>query len=194
MVFEPHRYLYAGRVEAAGPVREERQLDDEGRPRRVYVFPVRLAGAGVQPVPRVEDLGRIRRQRGRLLGGLDDDELRRRAASAGSERPGRREALTTQYERNEAVAALAKRLASGRCDLCGGPAPFSTVEGPYLECPHIVHLAKGGPDTIGNTVALCPNCHRKMHALDLEVDRRKLLDRVQRRDCHQEPAEAFLLR
>ncbi|WP_223111555.1 HNH endonuclease [Billgrantia pellis] len=31
-------------------------------------------------------------------------------------------------------------------------------------------LAKGGEDTIENTVALCPNCHRKMHALGLEAD------------------------
>lgn len=24
-------------------------------------------------------------------------------------------------------------------------------------------MSEGGSDTIGNTVALCPNCHRKLH-------------------------------
>ncbi|WP_429628901.1 HNH endonuclease [Tunturiibacter psychrotolerans] len=44
---------------------------------------------------------------------------------------------------------------------------------PYLECHHIVWLARGGDDTIENTVAMCPNCHRRMHVLD---DRRKLTE------------------
>jgi len=26
-----------------------------------------------------------------------------------------------------------------------------------------VRLADGGPDTPGNTVAVCPNCHRHLH-------------------------------
>jgi 5-methylcytosine-specific restriction protein A len=41
-----------------------------------------------------------------------------------------------------------------------------------------VHLSKEGSDTIENGVALCPNCHRKMHALDLPTDRKKLLMRI----------------
>jgi 5-methylcytosine-specific restriction protein A len=28
---------------------------------------------------------------------------------------------------------------------------------------HIVPLAEGGPDDLGNTAALCPNCHRAVH-------------------------------
>ncbi|MEW8959821.1 HNH endonuclease [Neomoorella humiferrea] len=31
-----------------------------------------------------------------------------------------------------------------------------------------------GEDTINNTVALCPNCHRRMHVLDLAADRERL--------------------
>ncbi|MFV5483444.1 HNH endonuclease [Acinetobacter towneri] len=49
---------------------------------------------------------------------------------------------------------------------------------PYLETHHIVWLARGGEDTISNTVALCPNCHKRMHLLDLEEDKVKLLSRV----------------
>lgn len=50
-------------------------------------------------------------------------------------------------------------------------APFQNKDGePYLETHHIICLSHGGPDTIDNTVALCPNCHRKMHVLNLEED------------------------
>ncbi|HFQ5179900.1 TPA: HNH endonuclease [Vibrio vulnificus] len=45
--------------------------------------------------------------------------------------------------------------------------PFKNAKGePYLETHHIVWLAKGGDDTAENTVALCPNCHKKMHIVD----------------------------
>lgn len=49
---------------------------------------------------------------------------------------------------------------------------------PYLETHHIVWLARGGEDTIFNTVALCPNCHKRMHILDLEADKTKLLSKI----------------
>ncbi|MBC8673865.1 HNH endonuclease [Aeromonas hydrophila] len=44
-------------------------------------------------------------------------------------------------------------------------APFNRVSDgtPYLEVHHIQPLANGGEDTIQNTMALCPNCHRKRH-------------------------------
>jgi hypothetical protein len=59
--------------------------------------------------------------------------------------------------------------------------PFRTKQGaPYLEAHHIEWLARGGADTLANTVALCPNCHRKMHALDREEDRRRLTGKVAR--------------
>lgn len=57
------------------------------------------------------------------------------------------------------------------CQLCGLPAPFTTHEGePFLEIHHIVPLADGGTDTPGNVVALCPNCHRRIHVLTLQTD------------------------
>jgi 5-methylcytosine-specific restriction enzyme A len=42
---------------------------------------------------------------------------------------------------------------------------------PYLETHHIVWLARGGEDASGNTVALCPNCHRRVHELEQAADR-----------------------
>ncbi len=36
----------------------------------------------------------------------------------------------------------------------------------------------GGDDSLDNTVALCPNCHRKMHVVNDENDKAKLEQRV----------------
>lgn len=86
---------------------------------------------------------------------------------------------TTTYSRDPFVSAYAKKRANGICQLCNLPAPFKDLNGePYLESHHIVWLSKGGKDTIENTVALCPNCHRKMHVLDLLDDRRTLEQKV----------------
>ena len=77
----------------------------------------------------------------------------------------------TEYQRSPFVAEEAKRRANGICELCQQPAPFQKRNGePYLEAHHIVWLAKGGADTVENTVALCPNCHKKMHSLNLQSD------------------------
>jgi 5-methylcytosine-specific restriction protein A len=44
----------------------------------------------------------------------------------------------------------------------------------FLHAHHIIWLNRNGPDTIDNCVALCPNCHAKMHILDLRDDIAKL--------------------
>jgi hypothetical protein len=105
---------------------------------------------------------------------LSTAELERRSALAtGSPAP-----LSTSasaYLCNPYVAELARRRAGGHCQLCGAPAPFRAKGGrPFLEVHHIHWLSRGGADTPQNTVALCPNCHRKMHVLDLELDRQRL--------------------
>ena len=69
------------------------------------------------------------------------------------------------------MAAVVKERAEGICQLCNKPAPFYNKKGePYLECHHIVWIARGGADVVYNAVALCPNCHRKMHSLDEPAD------------------------
>lgn len=75
---------------------------------------------------------------------------------------------TTAYVRNQYVSEFAKRRANGNCQLCGKPAPFVNHDGiPFLEAHHIIPLSEGGADSIDNIAALCPNCHRKMHVLEL---------------------------
>ena len=85
--------------------------------------------------------------------------------------PEKRESSMIQYKRDNYISELAKREAKGICQLCGKEAPFNTMDGkPYLESHHIVWLSEGGSDTIDNTVAVCPNCHRKLHYLNDKRD------------------------
>ena len=89
------------------------------------------------------------------------------------------EVSSVQYERNVFISQYAKRKANGICQLCGKPAPFLDNRGnPYLESHHIVWLSEGGTDTIYNVVALCPNCHKKMHILNLQSDVKKLKSKI----------------
>ncbi|WP_081891471.1 HNH endonuclease [Verrucomicrobium sp. BvORR106] len=82
----------------------------------------------------------------------------------GQLQPSRIEREVVQFSRDPWVHAYVLRRSAGHCERCGAPAPFLTPEGsPYLEVHHIVTLAEGGQDTINNTVALCPNCHRECH-------------------------------
>jgi 5-methylcytosine-specific restriction protein A len=48
----------------------------------------------------------------------------------------------------------------------------------------LIWLAQAGEDTIANTVALCSNCHRKMHVLNHKADKAKLTTRAASRAAH----------
>jgi 5-methylcytosine-specific restriction enzyme A len=180
-LFEVHKekeYTYVGRVTLDGDPFQDQQLDVNDQLRQVWVFPLRIAN----PIPPLtsetfqkEEEHRISRARK-----LADDLLALRAAAA-PRVPGERIVASRRYERNPYVSDFAKRRANGHCDLCGSPAPFADSSGePFLETHHVVWLGSGGVDAIENTVALCPNCHRKMHILDLDVDREHLLARAMR--------------
>jgi hypothetical protein len=105
---------------------------------------------------------------------LNDDDLLIKAKTSDKE-PIKREIFGTQYQRNPYVSGYAKRRSKGICELCNNPAPFFTMNNiPFLETHHIIPLSEGGYDEISNTVALCPNCHRKMHSLK-KVDEIKSL-------------------
>ena len=83
--------------------------------------------------------------------------------------------IVQEYRRDPYVKEYAKRIANGICQLCNQPAPFNNLSGePFLEVHHIVPLADGGRDSIDNVVALCPNCHRKVHILQPTEDIEKL--------------------
>jgi len=68
------------------------------------------------------------------------------------------------YKRDARVKAWVLKQSNGSCECCADLAPFISTSGdPYLEVHHVIRLADGGADTIQNTVALCPNCHRALH-------------------------------
>ncbi len=91
-----------------------------------------------------------------------------------------KQGTTKYYQRRAIVAEYAKRRANGMCQLCQENAPFvNSRRKPYLEAHHIVWLSRGGDDIPENTAALCPNCHRKMHILNLTPDRETILSRIQ---------------
>lgn len=95
-------------------------------------------------------------------------------------RPSRKiQVNTSVYERDPFVTLYAKKRANGVCQLCNEEAPFKNREGePYLEVHHIKWLSRGGDDSIKNTTALCPNCHRRMHALNLQQDIDYLMNKI----------------
>ena len=71
--------------------------------------------------------------------------------------------ITKYFVRNSKIKGWILDNAKGICEGCGQPAPFEMDGEPYLEVHHVKHLAQQGRDRKSNTVALCPNCHRRCH-------------------------------
>ena len=71
--------------------------------------------------------------------------------------------------------------AGGQCGGCGKPAPFtSKTRAPYLHGHHIDELSDGGADTPSSVIALCPNCHYRVHhGMDGEQYNQQLKTRVE---------------
>ena len=100
-----------------------------------------------------------------LLSKMTLDELEEKAKAVGNTHPPRSRTTVTTFSRNPHVAAYAHKRANGVCEECGKPAPFmKTKTGqPYLEVHHKKRLIDNGSDTEDNVIAVCPNCHRKLH-------------------------------
>ena len=169
-VFEEGKYVYISEVELAGKPFLDKQPDKNDTIRDVYIFPLKIKGANHPPLLKKEILEKkeelVRKKAHKLS--LDELELR---ATYSQKESSKREVISSVYERNQIVSEYAKRKAKGICQLCNQPAPFNNLEGePHLETHHIIPLANEGTDFIENVAALCPNCHRKMHILNLPAD------------------------
>ncbi|WP_087714119.1 HNH endonuclease [Natronolimnobius baerhuensis] len=103
---------------------------------------------------------------------LSDQELFEKAtqSSPAGTQPGEPEETPTNsstsrsYPRSDIVRKFALRVADGVCQGCEEAAPFRNPSGdPFLEVHHLTRRSDGGPDDPENVIALCPNCHRRVH-------------------------------
>lgn len=172
-LFEVHiagQYRFHGQVQLAINPFQEEQIDVDGKSRKVWIFPL-VPLQAIEPIPipsqEIATLEKYRAKSSRKLSSEMLEEYVRKAPKI----PGTVQTKATAYYRNQYVVEYVRRRASGRCELCANLGPFVVGDGlPFLEVHHVKWLSDGGEDTIENTVALCPNCHRKMHIINAEVD------------------------
>lgn len=182
-VFEKGKYLFRGRVELYDQPYQAKQPDRNDQLRNVWIFPLRILGEGSQYQVPDSLIKKKQQTQEKIAKRLSDKTLFLRAVHS-NKRPVSRQVGSSTYEQNVYVSELATRRADGICQLCDRPAPFEDAKGlPFLECHHITWLSRGGEDTIENTVLLCPNCHRKMHMLNLKTDVKKLKEEAQKNCC-----------
>ncbi|HII97968.1 MAG TPA: HNH endonuclease [Methanoregula sp.] len=169
-VFLEGDYVYIGEVELSDSPYRSRQPDSEQNLRDVFIFPLQLKG-GKHPLHATKALPATEAAVApKPLRRMPMDELEFQARYSLKDNQ-KHTVVSEVYQADELVSEYARRRAGGTCQLCNRPAPFATPDGePFLEVHHIIPLADGGPDTIENTVALCPNCHKKMHVLNLPAD------------------------
>ena len=118
------------------------------------------------------DVGELARRTTKARGNLS-------SKPSGQQSPSTTSTQVTTYVRDPRVQAWVLNIAEGICEGCRLPAPFSRLGGePYLEVHHVRHLAEGGPDTVENTVAICPNCHRRLHYADDRTEFRNELYQI----------------
>jgi predicted HNH restriction endonuclease len=114
----------------------------------------------------------------------DIEELREKAESDAVENIPQDATTSTQtkqeYTRSQAIVDYVKARSEGICEGCGEPAPFISKTGePYLHAHHIHELSEGGTDSPDTVVALCPNCHYRVHhGEDGEKYNQELLEKV----------------
>lgn len=95
----------------------------------------------------------------------DNPSKRKDRLNQSSKIPEQVQTTSFVFKRNPDVIAEVSLMANGICEKCNKNAPFIRKKDntPYLEVHHKNMLSDGGEDTIENAIALCPNCHRKLH-------------------------------
>jgi 5-methylcytosine-specific restriction protein A len=123
------------------------------------------------------------------LDDLTEQELYKRAeraatavTSEGGNTPSGSSSMTT-YTRSDPVKRFARRMADGVCRGCDREAPFVDENGePFLEVHHLNRRSDGGADHPDNVIAICPNCHRRVHhGQDGDQFNQKLAETVKER-------------
>ncbi|WP_030883773.1 YDG/SRA domain-containing protein [Streptomyces sp. NRRL S-1868] len=88
----------------------------------------------------------------------------------GNEEPGRVTTTVQRIVRSSAVKRTVKAWHDNRCQVCG--VRLEMPGGSYSEGAHIQGLGSphNGPDTTGNVLCLCPNCHVMLDAGAIVLD------------------------
>lgn len=178
-VLKAKEYIFMGEVYLCDTPYQASQKDEDGLMRNVWVFPVKVIDEVASTIINQELVIRNFEKKEQKANKLTDEELMSKAKESYSDRVSIRNTQSKTYERNPFVTAFAKRWANGICQLCEKPAPYLNKNGePHLHTHHIEWLSRGGEDSIFNTIALCPNCHDKMHVMELEEDVIKLKEKI----------------
>ena len=159
-VIEKSIYTYRGVVKLVDKPYQSMQPDDNDNMRKVWMFPVK---------PIAEDTTIVKLSEKEILKLSNKELIRKSKISRVDREPQKVETIV--YHRDPYLKEIIKRIANGKCQYCRAEAPFNDKNNePYLEEHHVKRLADGGSDTIDNVVAICPNCHRRMHVLNDETD------------------------
>lgn len=173
-------YTYHGECYLSGTPYQATQLDQDKNIRTVCMFPLKLKHGDKIVFPK-DDLKKNYLDKERKAKKLTDAELKQaveapelssQKVDTTESKPGK---TKSKYLRKPAVVEYALRRAGDDCQLCDEEAPFFRKnKTPFLEVHHVRWLSRKGPDAWHNVVALCPNCHRRMHALDIDSEIKKL--------------------
>ena len=167
-VFRKGIYIYRGQVHLYEKPYQKEQLDKNGNPRKVWVFPLEFDEHS-KPIENSE-IDELFQAKFNKAQKLSNEELENKANNL-PDILGFREVTSVRNQRNPYVVAYSLRRANGVCELCEQPAPFNKDNGePYLDVHHVKLIEDGGHDMTENAVALCPNCHRMMHSLNRKSD------------------------
>ncbi|WP_427814821.1 HNH endonuclease (plasmid) [Enterococcus sp. 22-H-5-01] len=174
-VLQPKIYTYRGLIKLIAEPYQELQLDKNGEEREVWKFPIKLLDDSKGVIPTISELNENYKVRKKNSIKHNNQEIEIKNSRYKGKVSSYREVISTTYERDPDIIEYAKRRANGICELCGIQLDFKDKEGrPFLETHHIKWLSMGGEDTIENTAALCPNCHKRMHIKNDSTDVEKL--------------------
>lgn len=182
---------YLGRVYLVHKPYQIKEVDSDNQERQVYKFPLRLLNTGTHVSN--NELMEHEKKQSTALNGASTETLKKIAIEASRlnselakeghmKTASSRKAETEVFIRNPAIASYVKQLANGVCALCNKPAPFKDKNNkPFLHAHHIEYLSDGGLDVLENCIAVCPNCHARIHILNDSLDKEKLIQKVKSR-------------
>ena len=171
--FVPKEYHFRGRVKLESKPYIEEQIDFKLNKRKVWMFPLKVIDYDFLHISK-NDIDKIQSLKENNVKKLSKSIIKS-IAEGYTPKKNKRKVSSYQSDRNPIVNKYAKKRANGICQLCDQLAPFTDKnKEPFLEVHHVEFLRDNGKDSWDNVVALCPNCHRKVHSLKSDKDKAKL--------------------